>query len=132
MILIDTSAWIEFLRREGALPVKQRVESAIVEGEAGYTCPIYFELMVGVRKPELELLQQGLSQCRRFVYEPSYWDTAALLYRRLRTQGLTIPKEDVYIAAAAMELRLPLLCRDKHFDVIREKSGMTFIVEQMP
>jgi tRNA(fMet)-specific endonuclease VapC len=35
---------------------------------------------------------------------------------RLKTQGTPIPANDVWIAAVALEMRLPLLSNDSHFD----------------
>ncbi|MCL4216253.1 MAG: PIN domain-containing protein [Candidatus Hydrogenedentes bacterium] len=131
MILIDTSVWIEFFRLSGDERAKQCVERNIAAGEAGFTCPIYFEIMAGVRAHEIAIVKRGLSYCKRFMFKPRFWDAAALAYRQLRTQGLTIPKEDVYVAAAASGLALPLLCRDKHFDVIRDNSDLELDLEQL-
>ena len=40
----------------------------------------------------------------------------------LRTKGRPIPANDLWIAAQAIEHGLPLLSRDRHFDVV---SGVT-------
>jgi len=107
------------------------VELAVLTGIAAYTCPTYFELHAGFRDPELPRLNAGLARCERVWFKPAYWEAAGRLARALRAQGVTVPNEDVYIAAAASELSLPLLCRDKHFDVIREKGGLALELEQM-
>lgn len=39
MVLVDTSSWIHFLRRNGNPAVRTRVERALKEGEACW-CPI--------------------------------------------------------------------------------------------
>ena len=46
MTLIDTSAWIEFFRAKGDAALKSRVADLISFGEAAYTCPIHFELLL--------------------------------------------------------------------------------------
>ena len=61
MTLIDTSAWIEFLRREGDRQVKGRVASLIDLGEAAVCGPVEFELLVGARASERADLQEAIS-----------------------------------------------------------------------
>jgi tRNA(fMet)-specific endonuclease VapC len=49
-------------------------------------------------------------------------DTAAVyaaLRAALRKAGQAIPANDAWIAALALEHRLPVLSRDEHFDVVR-------------
>jgi len=45
---------------------------------------------------------------------------------RLKTNGTPIPANDVWIAAIALELKLPLLSNDHHFDMIRELDRVAF------
>jgi len=45
---------------------------------------------------------------------------------RLKTNGTPIPANDVWIAAIALELKLPLLSNDNHFDMIRELNRVAF------
>lgn len=43
----------------------------------------------------------------------------ARVRQQLRVAGTPIPENDVWIAASAIEHRLPLLTRDKHFNAVR-------------
>ena len=52
MTLIDTSAWIEFLRRSGDPTVKAHVASYPDAGQAATCGPIEFELLSGARPAE--------------------------------------------------------------------------------
>jgi tRNA(fMet)-specific endonuclease VapC len=45
---------------------------------------------------------------------------------RLKTNGTPIPANDIWIAAIALELKLPLLSNDHHFDMIRELDRVAF------
>ncbi len=45
---------------------------------------------------------------------------------RLKTNGTPIPANDIWIAAIALELKLPLLSNDNHFDMIRELNRVAF------
>jgi tRNA(fMet)-specific endonuclease VapC len=44
----------------------------------------------------------------------------AVLRERLRAAGRPIPSNDAWIAALALQHRLPVLSRDRHFDVVAE------------
>lgn len=131
MILIDTSVWIEYLRKSGDAQVKLRVRQAIAMGSAAYSCPVYSELLAGAKDEELADIEEALSYCRRLPFEPAHWDKAGNLYRSLRQLGVTVPHDDARIAAIASALDMPLLYRDKHFDVIRDKGRLELRVEQM-
>jgi predicted nucleic acid-binding protein len=131
MILIDTSVWIEYLRRTGNPQVKERVRQVIAEGKAVYSCPVYSELLAGARDEELADIEEALSYCQRLPFKPAYWDAAGRLYRELRKLGITVPHDDARIAVAASALGLPLLCRDRHFGIIQEKGGLPLKLEQL-
>jgi len=45
---------------------------------------------------------------------------------RLKTNGTLIPANDIWIAAIALELNLPLLSNDHHFDLISGLARVAF------
>ena len=53
MKLVDSSAWVEFLRRKGDSKIKHIVARLLEVDQAAYTCPIQFELLSGVRPGEM-------------------------------------------------------------------------------
>jgi predicted nucleic acid-binding protein len=53
MKMIDSSIWIEFLRKNGDPSVKGHVAQLISAEQAAYTCPIRFELVSGALPHEL-------------------------------------------------------------------------------
>jgi hypothetical protein len=61
MKLIDSSAWVEFLRKQGDPAVKQVVARLIQADAAAYTCPIRFELLSGVKAGEEADLEQAFA-----------------------------------------------------------------------
>jgi predicted nucleic acid-binding protein len=124
MILIDTSAWVEFFRRSGDQAIKQQVAAYIDADSAAYSCPVYFELLAGVRNNEQQVVEEALSLCERLIFEPTHWERAAELERRLRQRGVTIPRDDLFVAAVALEKQLPLFCHDRHFSIIQEKGAV--------
>jgi predicted nucleic acid-binding protein len=124
MTLIDTSAWIEFLRREGDRQVKGRVASLIDLGEAAVCGPVEFELLVGARASERADLQEAISLCHPLEFTLPCWRRAADLERELRTKGVTVPRDDVFVAAAALTHQVPLLACDSHFELMRSKGSL--------
>ena len=121
MVLIDTSAWIEFLRPQGNPDIKARVADLISLGTAGYTCPIRFELFLGARPHELEDLHEALGFASRLIASPGHWDASAELGAALRLKGLNYPALDLLIASVASAGEIPLLTRDTHFFSIRDQ-----------
>jgi predicted nucleic acid-binding protein len=131
MKLVDTSAWIEFLRRRGAAITKQAVARLIQEDAAAYSCPIAFELISGVRQEEESDLERALSFSRHIPFQPDDWRMAASWERKLREQGVTVPRNDLFVATVAMHHDLIVVCRDTHFDMIANTLVHRLKVEQV-
>ena len=131
MKLVDTSAWVEFLRRKGDPVVKQAVARLLQADEAAYTCPIRFELLSGAKASEENDLEWALDLARHFLFGQDDWRAAGLLERQLRGKGLTIPRNDLFVATVAIRADLTVICRDSHFDAVRKASGDRLKVEQI-
>lgn len=131
MILIDTSAWIEFFRKAGNSEAKARVAESIDRDEAAYTCPVYFELLTGARPKEIPVIEETLFFCEHCVFKAEFWTRAAQMERALRTRGILVPRDDVFVATVAWRLEVPLLCRDRHFELIRDIGGFPLTVLQL-
>jgi predicted nucleic acid-binding protein len=127
MKLVDTSAWVEFLRRKGDPKIKHAVARLLQADQAAYACPIRFELLSGVKAAEENDLEQALALAQHYQFGPDDWRAAAVLERRLRAKGLTLPRNDIFVAVIAVRLRQPVACRDKHFDTIKKtvNEGLT-------
>ena len=120
MILIDTSVWIEFLKSKGASAVKHKVAELLELNMAAYSCPIRFELLTGARKTEKLDIYEALSFSRHIVFKPLHWDKAAEMESLLRKKGITIPRDDIFVAVCALDETIPILHIDKHFEMIAE------------
>lgn len=131
MTLIDTSAWIEFFRAGGDRSVKERVAELIGADEAAYTCPVYFELMAGARDKEKGPIREALSFCRRELFVERHWDLAAEHENALLSRGVTVPRDDLFVGTLALETRLPLLCKDRHFDLMRDRGKLKLEIVQL-
>jgi len=118
VILIDTSAWIEFLRNTGS-PTCNRVDELLEEEIA--TCDaIRMEVLAGARdERHLHALRRLLALATVLPTEPARYDDAAVLYRACRREGETVRKLiDCLIAAVAIHAGIPVLHRDADFDVL--------------
>jgi predicted nucleic acid-binding protein len=124
--LIDTSAWIAYLRDDDAESADD-VEALLVAGIAVVTDQVILELLAGAKD------DQDLHRLNRLVasvgYEaqetPDDAELAAGLYRSCRRAGET-PRSlgDCVIGAVAVRTGLPVLHRDRDFDVLSRHAGV--------
>ena len=131
MKLIDSSAWVEFLRRKGDLKVKHIVARLLEAEQAAYTCPIRFELLSGARSGEESDLEQALALSHHFPFQQDDWGQAARLERQFRARGLIVPRNDLFVATVAIRTGLVVLCRDAHFGAAQKIAGERLKVEQI-
>ena len=124
MILVDTSAWIEFLRNTGT-PVCGLVDELLAE-EIAVCDPVRMEVLAGARD-ELHLLSLRRLLARASVIPTlaTDYDDAAALYRRCRRQGETVRRLiDCLIASAAIRAGIPILHNDTDFEVLARHTEL--------
>ena len=131
MMLVDTSAWIEFFRKQGNLKVKHAVARLLQREETAFTCPIRFELLSGAKPNEEADVMQALAFSQHVLFEPGDWLEAATLERDLRRVGVTIPRNDLFVATVAIRTGLKILCRDQHFDRMHKVFGPRLKADQV-
>ena len=125
--LVDTSAWIEFLRRTGS-DVNVRVRSMIEADETlATTDVVIMELLCGAGMSDLRSRIWGLmNRCSMFPTRPLFdYEVAAVLYTRCRRDGfLPANTNDLLIASVAIGKKVPLLAADADFDRIAAVSNL--------
>ena len=135
MILVDTSAWIEFLRNTGS-PVHLRLRAAVTAQEPlGIHDLVRLELCAGVRdEARAEALSQMLAGFRAVTMSsPFDHESAASLYRAARSSGETVRSLiDCLIAAAALRLDARLLARDRDYEVLAGVSDLRLVLPATP
>lgn len=127
MILVDSSAWIEFLRGTGHpahLTLKHHLDggSAIATTEV-----IVMELLAGAstNRNRDRLRQRLLALPQLRLRGMPDFEAAADLYRRCRRGGDTVRKLiDCLIAAVAIRERATVLHNDRDFDVLRRHTRL--------
>jgi len=122
LILVDTSAWVEFLRATGS-PTHVRLRDLLQGDQALATTEIVvMEVLAGARDPaHLDRLRRVvLGRCEVLAGRGlADYEEAAAIYRRCRGRGATIRRlNDCLIAAIAIRADVPLLHSDQDFDQI--------------
>lgn len=124
MILIDTSAWIEFLRDTGS-PICEQVHNALAE-EIVVADPIRMEVLAGARdEHHMMQLRRLLARGTSLHTQPIDYEQAAILYRQCRASGETVRKLiECLIAAIAIRNDMPLLHKDADFEVLQRHTAL--------
>lgn len=126
-MLVDTSAWVEWLRGTGAntdLALRAMLDR---DEDLATTGLVVQEVLQGCRDErqaaDLKVLLTGL-RCLDPVY-PQTFEHAAALFRRCRRAGRTVRGTvDCLVAALAIEHDLPLLARDRDFESLQAVCGL--------
>jgi hypothetical protein len=122
--MIDTSAWIAFLRDTGS-PACERVDKLLAVDIA--TCDaIRMEVLAGARDEQhVNQLRRLLARASTLPTEPEDYEMAAAVYRSCRQRGHTVRKLiDCLIAAVAIRADLPILHRDSDFDTLARHTAL--------
>lgn len=127
MIVVDTSAWVEFLRDTGSWQC-ERVDG-LLEDEFAITDVIRMELLAGARDDRhLQRLRGLAARATNLPTEPSDYDHAATLYRACRRCGETVRKlVDCLIAAVAVRHGAEVLHADADFDVLARHTDLRVV-----
>jgi len=118
MFLIDSSAWIEYLRPAGSVKIKTRVRK-ILESEEAVTCGIIVvEILRGARtEKDYRTLQDsflslpGIPMTREVIERAARWGF------QLERKGRRVPTTDLIIASCAHKTAR-LVHADKDFEII--------------
>ncbi|MBU2601114.1 MAG: PIN domain-containing protein [Actinobacteria bacterium] len=124
--LIDTSLWIEALRRLGAPAARRAVVQVVEPGMALVNGLIRAELLKGAKdEPDFRRLELLLEATTSLPFKVSTWARASRLGFDLRRAGVSVPTVDLAIAAAALEAGVPVLHRDAHFELIADHVALS-------
>jgi predicted nucleic acid-binding protein len=127
VILVDSSAWIEFLRATDSAVAQRLAEAIDADEDVATTGLVLLEILAGARdEQQVRDLRRLLARCE-FVPldEPSDHEAAAAIYRACGRRGETVRRlPDCLIAAVAIRRGMQLLHRDTDFDVIAGHSGL--------
>ena len=124
MILIDTSAWVEFLRDTGS-PICERVDD-LLAFEIAICDVVRMEVLAGARDEQhVQQLRRLLARASTLRTESVDYEAAAVLYRTCRQRGQTVRKLiDCLIAAVAIRAQVRILHRDSDFEILARHTTL--------
>jgi predicted nucleic acid-binding protein len=129
--MIDTSAWIEFLRDTGSTTCN--AVDHLLEDDLAICDAISMEVLAGARN------EQHLAQLRGLLARATLvstiaedYDQAAALYRTCRRNGETVRKLiDCLIAAVAIRSNAPILHADADFAALARHTSLTLHADSL-
>ena len=126
MILVDTSAWVEFFRATESSTDRHLTELVESEAPIAVTDPIVMEVLAGARSEvEAQQLRDGMLSFEFLPVGLPDYEAAAGIYRACRRAGETVRSHiDCLIAALAIRIGGSLLHADAHFDVIARHTSL--------
>ncbi len=128
MILVDSSAWVEYDRATGSPPHLRLRDLIEAGGPVAVTEPVVMEVLAGARDARREAdLRRLLGRFELLSFDAvSDFDGAARIYRRCRAAGVT-PRGmlDCMIAAVAWRRGATLLAHDADMDRVARVLELT-------
>jgi predicted nucleic acid-binding protein len=124
VILVDTSAWVEFLRGTDS-SVCDAVDR-LLDSEVAICDAVSMELLAGARdERQLAQLRGLLARAITLPTSPAEYEMAASMYRACRAKGETVRKLiDCLIAAVATNAGAEVLHADTDFAVLARHTDL--------
>ena len=123
-MLIDSSVWIEFFRRNE--PYHGIVCQLMDDGQVICCGVILAELMQGAKSDKEFAVLEDFLQVFTFINEtPELWAAAGKLSYKLRRKGVTLGLSDCFIAVAAASAKAQVATLDSHFDALCKPAGVS-------
>lgn len=119
--MVDSSAWVHALRRNGDLAIRARVQKLLADRTAAWCEMVRLELWSGVRNdPERTALTKLDNTLPRIPIDQNIWNTAAVYASKARAAGVTVPSGDLLIFACATAYGLAIEHADRHYDLLEK------------
>lgn len=127
MVIVDTSAWVEYFRN-GRPDIVAKVDWHLEKESVGIGDLIYCEVMQGIRsghqRLEVSTLLLSLPQFHMVGFRIA--EKSAANYRLLRSRGVTVRKTiDLLIGTFCAERGFQIVHCDSDFDLMASHLGLT-------
>lgn len=127
MTLVDSSAWIEYLRASGS-PAHKALRGLVEQEEPLHTTDVVvMEVLAGARDDDhRDRLRRLLGRCEYVPIEGlGDYEAAADIFRICRGAGATVRSlTDCLIAVVAIRQSLPVLHADRDFDALARHTKL--------
>ena len=125
MVLVDSSVWIQYLGPH-ASGVDQKLEALIQPtNQVVITGIIFQEVLQGIKNPRsYHLTKKLLSRLPFLIPGTETHARAAEIFRASSSRGRKPATIDTFIAALALENRIPLFTLDEDFRPIKTETGL--------
>ncbi|NJL28623.1 MAG: PIN domain nuclease [Thermoanaerobaculia bacterium] len=125
MIVVDTSALIEYYRPGGTRLAQEAVAEAIELDAAAVNGIIQVELIAFARDDSSQRKLTSDLRCLHYLpLELQVFELSIDLGFGLRRKGITVPATDLIIAASALRAGALLYHLDSHYDQIAQHSAL--------
>lgn len=122
-ILVDTSAWIEFFRKNE--PWYSAISGLMDDKRIYCSGIILAELIQGANAEKELAILRDFRHVFEFLDESvDLWQAAGELSNTLQRKGKSVGLSDCYLAASAKAHKVKILTLDKHFDIIKGAVGI--------
>lgn len=119
MVLIDTSAWIEALRKKGDAKVRGEVDFVLRNGQARLTEPVLVELFHGASgNSEITFLKNLKDSIPILSCHTDCYELAVHIAQLSRKKGITVSSMDILIFSVARFYGSKLISKDRHFSLL--------------
>jgi predicted nucleic acid-binding protein len=122
MFLIDSSAWIEYLRPKGSREIKERVRGVLQREEAVSCGIVTVEVLRGAKnEKDFQSLHEALSSLPQIPIDAAVIERASRWGFLLERKGKSVSTTDLLIAAAAYR-HARILHADSDFERIASET----------
>jgi predicted nucleic acid-binding protein len=120
--LVDTSAWVEYLRDDRS-ETGNRVEALLATGDAAWCSVVVLELWNGITHRQRSTMIRLERRVPSLEIEEEVWAAARSMTISARSSGMSVPVADLIVAACARVHGVWVEHHgDAHFDMLREIS----------
>jgi len=114
-VLIDTSVWIEFFRKQGT-NVSTKLREYLKLNQACYAGPIAVELYQGAKTPkEIQVIDQLFETVPYVEITRTHYHHAGIISQKAAREGKIFSTVDMILAVLAHDEKLLLFSLDSHF-----------------
>lgn len=125
MVLVDSNIWIRANQPKGDLMARVALEALLEEDEAAFCGPVKLEVLGAMRVQSRPRFDAFFSLVPYLGMIDTTWDQAVRIGRALSDEArVTLPWNDVLIAAIALRHDCRVYTQDEHFSLLARVAGV--------